>query len=602
MAPDSFYHCLTLSSDPHVIVSHLAEAIAEYFSAAAVYIEFDCRATKPLSSSWSNISDFDGFTNVEPPTKASLKKDLKGKKYQRLREWGIEQLALVPFKTETGYSGWTGIASKGSLPPLEEWTDIVIAPLNVAAQLLPLQQQNQRNRNSNALLAKINQLIDQETTTNRLLQKAIAEAIECYDVDFGLVGLFKYANPLLARNEPQTCPDATFNIVNETDLVPRQIVLKDCDLCREGWLASPNVLAVNDLTKTDLGSSPLAEKYQSFLITPLMGQQSGDGQYSTVLGLVILGQQQSRVWQAEEKQLADFIAHQLSTAMIHQQSLQRVQSLVDERTAQLKWSLDVQAKLGAKMRQQIQQLRQLNVLKDEFLSTMSHELNTPLATMKVAVKMLKQPGRSPEKQATYLDILEQELTRESKLIKDLLKLQHFESEQFAMKPQRLSLNPILEAMRQEFNQRWQLLKGLELEVTYVPENVAHKLQIETDEESLTNALSELLTNAGKYSDRNTKVRLEVEYFAKSPAQIQLRLCNDGSGISVEEQEHIFEKFRRGAGVTDKAIPGTGLGLALVKALVEQLEGTIEVSSEPDAGQETYETCFVMTFPQSMVGL
>ena len=168
-----------------------------------------------------------------------------------------------------------------------------------------------------------------------------------------------------------------------------------------------------------------------------------------------------------------------------------MQSLVDERTAQLKWSLDVQAKLGSKMRQQIQQLRQLNVLKDEFLSTMSHELNTPLATMRVAVKMLKQPGRSPEKQATYLDILEQELKRESKLVEDLLKLQHFESERFAIKPQRLVLNDVLSGLQAEFNQRWQLLKGLQLEVVYFPETVTQKLQIETDEESLTNAISEL---------------------------------------------------------------------------------------------------------------
>ncbi|OKH17349.1 GAF domain-containing sensor histidine kinase [[Limnothrix rosea] IAM M-220] len=602
MALDSLYRCLTFSPDPHVVVDHLAEAIARYFSVEAVYFELDCQVTLPLAGYWSEIPDLEAFAHVEPPKKAVFKKELKAKKYQPLQEQGIRQLALMPFDTETSRSGWIAMASRTSLPPLEELTEIVLPILDLAAQTLPLQQQNQQSRDNNALLAKINQLIDTETSINKLLQQAIAAVVECYDVDFGLAGLFKYANPLLARNEPQICPDATFNVVNETNLVPRQTVLKDCGICRQGWLSAPEILAINDIDQTDLATSPLTDRYKSFLVTPLMGQQSSDGQSSTVLGLVILGQQTSRVWQAEEKQLADFVAHQLSTAMIHQQSLQRVQSLVDERTAQLKWSLDVQAKLGAKMRQQIQQLRQLNVLKDEFLSTMSHELNTPLATMKVAVKMLKQPGRSPEKQATYLDILEQELTRESKLIKDLLKLQHFESEQFAMKPQRLSLNPILEAMRQEFNQRWQLLKGLELEVTYVPENVSQKLQIETDEESLTNALSELLTNAGKYSARNTKVRLEVEYFAKSPAQIQLRLCNDGSGIAAEEQGHIFEKFRRGAGVTEQAIPGTGLGLALVKALVEQLEGTIEVSSEPNRGKKTYETCFVMTFPQSMVGL
>ena len=82
----------------------------------------------------------------------------------------------------------------------------------------------------------------------------------------------------------------------------------------------------------------------------------------------------------------------------------------------------------------------------------------------------------------------------------------------------------------------------------------------------------------------------------------MRLSNDGAGISEEEQAVIFEKFRRGSGVTDQAIPGTGLGLALVKALVEQLEGTIDVSSTPNNDGLTSQTCFEMTFPQSMTGL
>ncbi|AFY38053.1 GAF sensor signal transduction histidine kinase [[Leptolyngbya] sp. PCC 7376] len=602
MALDSLYRCLTRSSDPDVVVDNLAEAIAHLFSVEVVHIAIDRLTPEPLIGHYSKNPDLNGFVDLTPPTKAVIETKLKAKKYQKLKQQSIQEITLIPIETEDNGANWIGIGSFSSLPTLEEITSTVIPPLQLATQLLCLQQHKNQNHESNALLAQINQLIDAEMSINKLLQKAIAAMTDCYDVDFGIVGLFKYANPLLARNDRQTCPDATFNVVNETDILPQQVLLKDCTLCQRAWLLAPEILAIEKLGTDSTIASPLADDYQSFLVTPLMGQQSTDGQNSTIVGLIILGQQEPRAWQPQEKQLATFLAHQLSTAMIHQQSLQRVQTLVDERTAQLKWSLDVQAKLGAKMRQQIQQLRQLNVLKDEFLSTMSHELNTPLATMKVAVKMLKQPGRSPEKQATYLDILEQELTRESKLIKDLLKLQHFESEKFAIKPQRLVLKPILEGMQKEFNQRWQLLKGIELEINYTPENISQKLQIETDEESLSSALSELLTNAGKYSARNTKVRLEVEYLSKSPALVQLRLCNDGSGISVEEQEHIFEKFRRGAGVTDQAIPGTGLGLALVKALVEQLEGTIDVSSEPNNDGETHETCFVMTFPQSMVGL
>jgi signal transduction histidine kinase len=110
----------------------------------------------------------------------------------------------------------------------------------------------------------------------------------------------------------------------------------------------------------------------------------------------------------------------VSATIIQNQTLRQVQSLVEDRTAQLQRSLEVQAKLYEKTRQQIDQLQQLNQLKEEFMSSMSHELRTPLTTMSLAIRMLRQPELPLERREKYLEILEQECNKEIDLINDLL--------------------------------------------------------------------------------------------------------------------------------------------------------------------------------------
>jgi signal transduction histidine kinase len=120
----------------------------------------------------------------------------------------------------------------------------------------------------------------------------------------------------------------------------------------------------------------------------------------------------------------------------------------------------------------------------------------------------------------------------------------------------------------------------------------------SDSDSLHRILLELLTNARKYADPGSTVDLTVEYQGELPArQIQLIIRNIGAGITADELPQIFDKFRRGQGVTKQAIPGTGLGLALVKSLVEHLDGTITAASRPLADSPSWETWFTVTLPQ-----
>jgi signal transduction histidine kinase len=114
---------------------------------------------------------------------------------------------------------------------------------------------------------------------------------------------------------------------------------------------------------------------------------------------------------------------------------------------------------------------------------------------------------------------------------------------------------------------------------------------QTEPESVSQILHELLTNAGKYAHPQTAVELQATL---ERDLLIFKIINQGKAIPPEEQDYIFEKFRRGTGVTQQAIGGTGLGLALVKSLVQHLQGEISVTSE---GQEPLATvCFAVALP------
>jgi len=136
-------------------------------------------------------------------------------------------------------------------------------------------------------------------------------------------------------------------------------------------------------------------------------------------------------------------------------------------------------------------------------------------------------------------------------------------------------------------------KGLDF-VLNLEQVSSEAITIYTDRESLRRISLELLSNAAKYSSQRTT----VEIIVSEPMQNSIRIGvkNIGHGIAVGEQSQIFERFRRGKGATQKAIPGTGLGLALVKSLVAYLQGEIALQSEynPDG---VGETIFYITLPK-----
>ncbi|MCU0524212.1 MAG: GAF domain-containing protein [Elainella sp. Prado103] len=234
-----------------------------------------------------------------------------------------------------------------------------------------------------------------------------------------------------------------------------------------------------------------------------------------------------------------------------------------------------QARLYQASQGQVQELAELNRLKDEFLSTVSHELRTPITNIKVAIQMVRN-AKTEERRNKYLGILEQEAIREADLINDLLDLQQLQVASRPLDLEVLALSdwlselvepfyPRFAARQQEFSIDW---------VTDLPD-------ITTEAAALQRILTELLNNACKYTAPEHQVYLQVRALPVSGdrvrAHLQFQIRNQAL-IPTVELPKLFDKFYRCPNSDPWKQGGTGLGLALVKKLVERLQGEIQVTS------------------------
>lgn len=474
-----------------------------------------------------------------------------------------------------------------------EISDTIAAGMLQICLQARLQQQTEVHTLLNQLTSAVRQGRDLSHLYHLTLKGLVAACLG----DRGRLFSFKYANPLqrsLTNGLPQV------KAMLESEVAVR--VDADVDMTNPLWsnsccavTASPllqqlfvemKTIAIAADHQPDHPSSSGSARSSALLVVPLENQ-------GMLLGCLLIQHDQPYYWQSQAIAVVELVAAHLSTAMIQANTLRQVQALVEDRTAQLQRSLEVQTRLYDKVRRQIEQLRGLNQLREEFLSTVSHELLTPLTSMTIAIRMLRQASLSPERQARYLTILEQQCVQETNLINDLLALQKLESGQAVMQFCLVNAADLLLTQVQEFEPICHD-RGLQLE-TEMPSNPVH---LHIDASSFNRILQELLTNASKYSNAGTTIRLSLHQEPSEFRQmVVVKICNVGAAITPEEMPRIFDRFSRGEGMTQKAVPGTGLGLALVKTLVEHLGGAIAVSSHPLVDHPAWETSFTVTLPQ-----
>lgn len=250
-----------------------------------------------------------------------------------------------------------------------------------------------------------------------------------------------------------------------------------------------------------------------------------------------------------------------------------------------------QAKLYEAAQAQVRELERLNQLKDDFLSTISHELRSPIASMKMILKLLvnltdqgqqfmnllQHSVEERQKIVQYLTVLQEECDRELALVEDLLHLQHIEAGTYANQPIPILLQDFIPYLLEPFEARASNQQQT-LKVTISPDLPTLNL----DPLSLNRVVTELLSNAFKYTPAGGTISVSATMVAPSqerePPMLHLSIANTGVEIAPTELPRIFDKFYRIPNNDPWKHGGTGLGLTLVKKLVEQMQGSIQVMS------------------------
>jgi signal transduction histidine kinase len=233
---------------------------------------------------------------------------------------------------------------------------------------------------------------------------------------------------------------------------------------------------------------------------------------------------------------------------------------------------------------EVTQQRELDRLKDDFVATVSHELRTPLTSMMGFLEMIREgeAGQLTDEQKRFLAIVYRSSERLQRLVGDLLFVARLDASglQLHFAPVRLD-----EIAREVVEASSALARSREIELDLAVTDVP---LVRGDHERLVQLVGNLLSNALKFTPAGGTVT--VRAFAEGDL-VLLEVADTGIGIPVEEQDRLFQRFFRSSTATQQAIPGTGLGLVISRAIVEAHGGTIEVVSQTGAG-----TCFRVELP------
>ncbi len=233
--------------------------------------------------------------------------------------------------------------------------------------------------------------------------------------------------------------------------------------------------------------------------------------------------------------------------------------------------------LEVRLQRHIQELEELDRIRSEFVTTVSHELRTPLTSIIGNVEMLADGdhGDLSTGQTQGLQVIGRNSERLLTLIEDLLTLSQIETSTLDLHREPTLVAHLVDDMRSQVGPI-AVAKCVELVLNCCPGTDT----IVVDREQLDRALLNLLTNAVKFTPAGGTVTLQAR---REGADLVFTIADTGVGIPEDEQDRLFTRFFRSSVATRMAIPGTGLGLVIVKRIVEEHGGTISIISIPDVG-------------------
>jgi signal transduction histidine kinase len=270
--------------------------------------------------------------------------------------------------------------------------------------------------------------------------------------------------------------------------------------------------------------------------------------------LVVHACSQKRIWEESEAELLQQIANQLAIAI-------------------------QQADLFEKLQKSLAQEKEISAMRSRFISMASHEFRTPLAIISSSTGILQtfSDRLSAEKKQGHLETIQKTIKYTVQLLDDVLMINSVETEKIEFKPEILDIIDFCRGLIREI-QGTSYSHIIEFSLNSSQLILDDTLFTEFDPKIIRQILTNLLTNAMKYSPGNSQVNFSLNITDK---QIIFIIQDYGIGIPKEDQVNLFASFYRGSNVG--SISGTGLGLAIVKKCVEQHQGEITLESKPNKG-------------------
>lgn len=234
-------------------------------------------------------------------------------------------------------------------------------------------------------------------------------------------------------------------------------------------------------------------------------------------------------------------------------------------------SRDEVGELATAFNQMAESLQKLEQLRKTMVVDVAHELRTPLTNIRGYIEALRDGVLTADKET--LESLHEETLRLARLVEDLLKLARADASQVSLRTERIDLSALVLQEIEVFKPKLaQKRISVEAELSETPRRV------EVDREKMTQVLSNLLDNAYRYTPEGGWLRVRARYTAD---RVTVTLQNSGEGISQKDIPFIFERFYRGEKSRSRDHGGAGIGLAIVKELVEAHRGQVGAESSPN---------------------
>ncbi len=231
----------------------------------------------------------------------------------------------------------------------------------------------------------------------------------------------------------------------------------------------------------------------------------------------------------------------------------------------------------------MEELKALDAAKSDFLNIASHELRTPMTSIKGSLSLISSGimGNVADDVLNLIKIAELETDRLVRLINDILDMAKIDAKKLPLKLEWTSLHDLLDKTISSLNG---------LAQTFDVQIVKHdfsNVALNIDADRIQQVITNLVSNAIKFSPKNNKVEILVEVEHGNPVKVMVR--DHGKGMTPQEKSILFQKFRQVSSPDNPLVKGTGLGLAIAKALVEEHKGQINVTTKPNEGSTFYFT-------------